>query len=662
MPESEGSKILANIKPSLRWPWLTVLIILVLVATYFWETQQAGDYGPFDTTLLMDMGANVSVLSATGDYMRLWYSLFLHQSAGHLLQNIMALFIVGSVLESLMTRSLWVLIYFMGGLFSAWISALWHFDYTTLSIFGDAQQVVYVSTGASGAILALAGAELVMAARAYWYQDKTEQHKRLLRSALIVPFMTLIMGAFESGVDNTAHVAGFGFGLLFGMVVALWQITHKRLLTAGCALVSIAIVGGITWSGLSYIQDHPQHNALRQRAIDLLAEQMQVRQHDRRLKAELENLPPVASPTEARGTVIDLPFVARVVPAQQSGYIHMLKNYDEATIIDYDIQAKQVASSFTQAYPKNKRWGCPNEQCQYIGVTDMALLPDQPDKAFFSNLLVGEVSKVDLATGKIDFSVHTGTFPMSLLAYDGKLYVHDMADSKVTELNAENGQVIKAFQLDDMQAPPYFWKHGDTMALSKDQKRIYVLSDIGQVYELDLATQTMHLWEEPVPPAESQTAIDIMRDMPQRIGTDGQGNVWLLHEDGVSYPDGHAPRRHVHYKLLDKSVTQQTNIRDTFIDPDGDQGLLLFIVDNYVLASSAQTGKLLRVYPLAFPASSVLVLDVLDNQHFYVAGRRGVQIFDVDKALRVDPVAAEYQQALEQERESDDFTSKFGRE
>ena len=652
MSESEANKTPANISLSLRWPWLTILTILVLVATYFWETQQAGDYGPFDTTLLMELGANVSGLSATGDYMRLWYSLFLHQSPGHLLQNIVVLFIVGSVLESLIARSWWLLIYLVGGLFSAWASALWHFDYTTQSVFGYTQQIVYVSTGASGAILALAGAELVMAARAYWHQDKTEQHKRLLRSALIVPFMTLIMGTFESGVDNTAHFAGFGFGLLAGMVVAIWQTTHKRLQTAGCALVTVAIVGGITVSGLSYVQDHPQHDELRQTALDLLAKHMQERHHDRRLKSELENLPPVASPTEARGTVVDLSFVGRVVPAQQSGHMHMLKNYDEATIFDYDMNARQVASSFTQAYPKNKIWGCPNEQCQYIGVTDMALLPDQPGKAFFSNLVVGEVSKVDLATGKTDFSVHTGTFPMRLLAYDGKLYVHDMADSRVTELNAENGQIIQIFQLEDVQDSPYFWRHGDTMALSKDNKRIYVLSHTGQVYELDLATHTVHLWEEPVQQEDPQTAIDILRDMPQRIGTDGQGNVWLLHEDGVSYPDGHAPRLHVHYKLSHWPKTRQAKVRDAFIDPDGDQGLILFIVDKYVLASSAQTGQLLRVYPLAFSASSIFVLDVLDNQHFYVAGRKGVQIFDVDKALRVDPVATEYQQVLEKEREN----------
>ena len=670
MSEGEANTVTSNTRLSLRWPWLTVLMMLVLIGAYVWAARQAGSYGPYDITMLTELGGSVSVLSATGDYANLWRSLFLHESIEHLTQNLMALLVVGAVLESLVRRSLWLLVYLAGGLFSAWVSALWHFDYTQMTMLGYARQVVYVSVGASGAILALAGAELAMAVQAYRNRDESGRQVDLLRGALVVPVMTLGLGLLDTGVDHAAHFGGFGFGLLVGIALAVWQETHKRGLTAVWALVTVALVGGTVWLGHAYVQAHPKRDELRQTAIDLQAEKMQELAYKRRLKSEPENLPPAATPEEAQGTVIDQTFVGRVVPTQQPGRVYMLKNFDEAEVFDYDLDAGKVASSFMYDYPKDQTWGCPGKQCERIGVTDMALLPDQPGKAFFSNLVAEEVSRVDLATGKTELSVHTGSFPMRLLVHQDRLYVHDMADATVTVLDAENGEVLRVFALEGVEGTTRFWEDGDSMALSKDQRRIYVLSHTGQVHVLDLAKQTMKPWEAPVEdeqpePPEGQTIFEYLKqaaarydaqqtDVVRRIGTDGQGNVWLLHQDGVSYPDGHAPRRQVYYKLPRRYNTLRSNIRDAFIDPDGDQGLILLLVDNYVLASSAHTGQLLRVYPLAVPASSVIVLDVLDNQHFYVAGREGMQIFDVDKALRVDPIATDYQRVLKEERKKRD--------
>jgi len=650
---------------ALRWPWLTLLMTLALVIAYMWMARKAGGYGPYDATTLTELGANVAPLSATGDFRRLWTSLFLHESWGHLLQNAAVLLIVGATLESLTSRGVWLFVYAVGGLFAAWMSAVWHFDYSTVSMLGAVRQVVYVSVGASGAILSLAGAELALALAVFLspgraqakiaalgntsHEHDTARASSLLRGALMVPVLTLVYGMFDASVDNIAHVAGFGFGLAAGLAVAL---VHKGWLVSGvAALGGLACAGWVAWAGYVRVHGLPERDAIRGMAVTLQDEQMEARRREQLLETEVQSLPPEATPDEARGIVIAEPFIGRVIPTAQPGRVQLLKNYDEAEVMEYDLeQGRRVATWLKQKYPAGKTWGCPAPQCHGIGVTDMALSPDQ-SKAFFSNLQAGRVSRVNRATGKVEFSVPTGSFPVRLLAHEGRVYVHDWVDASLTVLDARDGKVLQTHQLGAVDENRRAWPDGGTMALSADGRRLYVASRQGKVTVLDVEKETTQLWQPPRTDHGKEHTHPPELDRVRRIGVGGQGAVWLLHPDGVSYPEGETRRQHVVYKLSTTGRPPMSFMRDAYLGTSGEHGLILFVVDGYVLASSSQTGQLLRVYPLAFPESSLLVLDVLDDRRFYVAGREGLQIFDVDKALRVDPVATDYQLHLDRQRQ-----------
>lgn len=635
----------SDIPPARRWPWLSVLLALILLACHGWQLHQAEALGLSGSALMTELGANVAPLSATGDYWRLPASLFLHQSWEHLLQNLLVLLAVGLALEAILSRWALLAIFTAGGIFAAWVSAFVHFDYTVQTLLGGARQVIYVSTGASGAILSLTGAALVLALAAQWNGRASAHTRSLMRSALFVSVLTLGYGMVDTSIDNTAHIAGFGFGLLAGMVIAVSQYAPRPALLLGSGLLALGVTGLIAWTGYQGIRQNPSAQDLRRITLDMQSEATRSRDHKRLLAAEQNELPPAASAETARGLVIQEPFVGGVYTAGSADRLHLLKNYDESEAKEFDLSAGRVVSTWVRhSYPDGMTWGCPHDSCFGVGVADLHVDARQ---AYVANLVKGAVSRVDMASGKVLFSTPTGPFPSRLLVHGNVIYAYDWAAATLTLLDARNGKVLQTLALDDEKDARYRWPHGDTLALSQDQTRLYLLSPYGRVHVYDLAARTLTPWALPTGSSSPYwRVLGIDPDRVVRMGTDGLGRVWLLHADGVSYPDENQRGPAILYKL----PRQPRYLTDTFMDADGRHGLILSILDGYIAASSAQTGRLLRLYPLAFPASSLLVMDILDKQRFYVAGREGVQIFDIDQALRADPIATDYQRLLDDER------------
>lgn len=254
---------------SRRWPWLTVLMALTLLVCHGWQLHQADVLGLSGAALTTELGANVAPLSATGDYWRLPTSLFLHQSWEHLLQNLLVLLAVGLALEALLSRWALLAVFMAGGIFAAWVSAFTHFDYVVQTMLGDLRQVIYVSTGASGAILSLTGVALVLALAAQWNNQANPHSRSLLRSALLVSILSISYGMMDDSIDNTAHIAGFGFGLLAGLVIAVTRYAPRPFPVLGASLAALGIVGLIAWNGYQDIQNNPSAQDLRRMASDL---------------------------------------------------------------------------------------------------------------------------------------------------------------------------------------------------------------------------------------------------------------------------------------------------------------------------------------------------------------------------------------------------------
>ncbi|HUJ30361.1 MAG TPA: rhomboid family intramembrane serine protease [Candidatus Acidoferrum sp.] len=147
-------------------------------------------------------GANFGPLTLSGEWWRLFTSMFVHFGLIHIGFNMVCFWDLGRALEFLMGRKAFVVTYVASGLAGSLASVAW-----------DPWRV---SAGASGAIFGIAGAFV-----SYLYFKKTPIDpavvKQKLKSLGIFIAYNLFYG-LRSGVDNSAHVGGLVAGLILGAV------------------------------------------------------------------------------------------------------------------------------------------------------------------------------------------------------------------------------------------------------------------------------------------------------------------------------------------------------------------------------------------------------------------------------------------------------------
>ncbi len=203
---------------SLRIPYVQPIITLVLIALNI-LIFAAGMLSPqLDRSLLLN-GVNnqVSVL-LDREYQRLLFSMFLHASLVHVIANMYSLYVVGASVERMFGHARFFLIYLLGGLSGS-----------VLSVVFNGPNVF--SVGASGAVFAIFGAEIVF----------IYQHRRLLgargqaqlRTMLIFAAMNFGIGILSAvspsgiNIDNWAHLGGF-----LGGLILVWFLGPELILRA----------------------------------------------------------------------------------------------------------------------------------------------------------------------------------------------------------------------------------------------------------------------------------------------------------------------------------------------------------------------------------------------------------------------------------------------
>ncbi len=644
-----------------RWPVLTLCVMAVNVAAYLWMVHTLGEWGPFSPQQLIEVGGNVAVLTVMGDWWRLPASLWLHASGWHLFQNLVFLLLVGSALESLLGRWQWLLIYLLSGLFAAWMSALWHFDTTQMSLLGTVNRIVIVGVGASGAVMGLAGAQIVVAlVHRSGALDLDIGRWVLLRNTVAVVALTVINGLFNKGVDNVAHVAGFMAGFAFGVAIAVTTVSGRKW-SGSLAAATVLLIGGfMAWLGHVNVTSHPDASAIHREFVREQDQRRAEQAHETLLTTESTQWPAPVLPEQARGVIISERFVTRIVPTGDDHRVHLLHNYDEARLIEYDLDRHEAVRTWlVQPYAPGDVWGCPSghDQCAGVGLTDLAL--DEPaGVAFASSLVKGEVTRLDLDSGAQRWSVATGAFPSRLLlSDDGRVVVvFDQAESAVTVLDADTGEV-RAVHLIPTEHPDQStrsrmrWPWAETMVQEGDG-RLYLRVAGNAVFALDLregvseqVAGARHC-QDHADPLPGRSRSELCAPLSMQIGRDATNRVWLLHGDGVTLPGTGQPRQQIRYEVERFNQGLQPPAPTYMRLPDTG-GLILHIVQGYVFGSSAQTGQVLRVWPLAHAPDTLLTLSVLDDRRFYVSGREGAQVFRIDQGVAADPVAIEYQRILD---------------
>ena len=130
-------------------------------------------------------------------YHQLFTTMFVHGGFAHILMNMFVLFQFGNMIEEVIGKIRYIILYFIGGLLTS-VGSLAYMYYT-----GDWANLV----GASGAISVLLG----------WFALRdTYQRKGIIIWVLLISFAPLLLGM---PVAWYAHLIGFALGWVLGYII-----------------------------------------------------------------------------------------------------------------------------------------------------------------------------------------------------------------------------------------------------------------------------------------------------------------------------------------------------------------------------------------------------------------------------------------------------------
>ncbi|HEU0231124.1 MAG TPA: rhomboid family intramembrane serine protease [Burkholderiaceae bacterium] len=451
-PENPASIEPTRTGPALHTPWLTLFICIACIGVYLWQGWTLGHYSNLSGADLAILGGNVPSLSLGPQPWRLASSIFLHESPIHLIFNLAGMLLIVAVLEALVARWKWVVLFLAGSLFSSFASACVNYGAHDVAFLGRYVHRLFVSVGISGAIMSAGGALIVFAVR-QWPAKDQETHKRILRGALAFTVINLIYGFTQSGVDNTAHVYGLIFGVLGGVALLLPHTSQARwmrgMVTGIFTLAFATIIAWIStglWKRLPPAQERMLYLKDTLHTIVLLRAERQAangRALERRQKLDYVN------ESDAIARRIPVPNVAKIVPLSEDGKVLVATNGDASRIIKYDLKrGKPLRVVAKVDYPAGAGRGCPDPKCSAVGVSNL-VIDGTGTYTYASTLYRGSVSAIDLASGRIAYTLHTGTYPSCLLLRDGRLYAYDELDNTISVMDADGRHPMVLLALSD---------------------------------------------------------------------------------------------------------------------------------------------------------------------------------------------------------------------
>lgn len=205
--ESQPDALEQIFRGPVRWVNLTIIAINILV---FLVTELLGSTE--DPAWMIRCGAAYVPLIEEGQWYRLVTSMFLHFGTAHLFNNMFLLLFMGDLLESLIGKWRYLLLYLGSGLAG-----------NLLSFFLERNQGNYaVSAGASGAVFGVIGGVLVMMA-----VSRGKAGNISVRRLGFMILLAIYYGFQSSGINNTAHIGGILGGIL--LMLLLYPHGRRRL-------------------------------------------------------------------------------------------------------------------------------------------------------------------------------------------------------------------------------------------------------------------------------------------------------------------------------------------------------------------------------------------------------------------------------------------------
>jgi rhomboid protease GluP len=215
----------------LRVPWLTLLLVSLIVATYL--LQVFADHSipkhPMDPVLLA-VGMNGDEVLA-GQWWRLVTSIFVHVDLYHLLSNLCFLLLFGLIAETVFRRAGYLALWFLSG------------------IAGSMSQLIALSPnsygyGASGVAFGLVGALW-----AAYCVERVPSPTIVRRWSIVILLAFFVVLGFlpdwiQSHSFNAAHFGGLLAGMILGLVIPIRTTPAPlRRLCFTVVIAAIALVG-----------------------------------------------------------------------------------------------------------------------------------------------------------------------------------------------------------------------------------------------------------------------------------------------------------------------------------------------------------------------------------------------------------------------------------
>jgi len=210
-----------------------VTTVLLLCNVLIFIAMLSNGAGVWHTSSVVPLawGANFGPATQDGQWWRLLSALFLHFGLIHLVLNMWALWDVGRLMEQLLGRWRYALLYLGSGVVGNLLS---------LVVQGN----VAVSGGASGAIFSLYGALLVFLWRER-HQVNRGEFRWFFGAATAFTVFALVMGQLVPGIDNAAHLGGLIAGALFaGVLLRPWTDQSPRLPALRPAAAGLLVLAG----------------------------------------------------------------------------------------------------------------------------------------------------------------------------------------------------------------------------------------------------------------------------------------------------------------------------------------------------------------------------------------------------------------------------------
>lgn len=221
MPEHSPPYIRS--KPEVHLWWLTAFFIAVNVGLFIWQVLSGVNITNPSLVDAIDWGADYAPLTFLEQPTRLFSSMFFHFGLIHLMLNMWALYIFGSVAEQLLGRFYYLGLYILAGLMGSLLSGFIDIQNTfELLQSNDPKLFPTVSAGASGAVMGIGGALTVLSLLPILPKQRLLLDKKTL---VMIMAINLFIGFTMSGINNAAHIGG----LLMGAFMALIWYVGQRL-------------------------------------------------------------------------------------------------------------------------------------------------------------------------------------------------------------------------------------------------------------------------------------------------------------------------------------------------------------------------------------------------------------------------------------------------